>query len=75
MKRELKKLIHLREKIRELRSIERFLTDKIAATCDHSMTEPFDWEHDTGYGVQTKCTGTRCTICGAKKYYSVWSRS
>jgi len=62
MKRELKKLLHLREKIRELRSVERYLTDKIAATCDG------------GYGVQKMCTGTRCTICGAKKYYTEWGR-
>jgi hypothetical protein len=39
--------------------------------CDHSKDEPYFWEHDNGYGKQTKITGRRCSYCG---FIDFWSR-
>lgn len=35
----------------------------ITKTCRHIQTTEFHWEHDTGYGVQTKHVGLRCVFC------------
>lgn len=62
------KLLQIRE---ELRQTER-LADEIKAAiitegCLHPDPEPYQWEHDDGYGRQTMITGRRCRFCGAKK--------
>jgi hypothetical protein len=31
--------------------------------CDHSKTEDYKWEWDSGYGRQTKKVGKRCSYC------------
>jgi hypothetical protein len=38
--------------------------------CDHSKDEPYEWEHDNGYGTQTWVTGKRCSHCGFIDYWS-----
>ena len=38
--------------------------------CDHSKTEEFHWEHDNGYGRQSKMTGKRCVYCGWKDLWN-----
>ena len=43
-------------KIQELRT-------QIIKHCRHAQTTEFTWEHDTGYGVQTKHVGLRCVFC------------
>ncbi len=35
----------------------------------------YEWEHDNGYGVQSKVVGERCMICRSKKHWrgsSLW---
>ena len=44
---------------------------RLRPICDHSKTEPYTWEHDTGYGVQRDITGKRCSYCG---FIDLWSR-
>lgn len=43
----------------------------LAGTCDHSKTEQYMWEHDTGYGVQRMIEGKRCSYCGC---VDLWNR-
>jgi len=35
----------------------------ITKICRHAQTHEFKWEHDNGYGVQTKHVGLRCVFC------------
>jgi hypothetical protein len=39
------------------------LRKKVTLQCQHKRTEDFTWEHDDGYGRQTKCPGKRCLLC------------
>lgn len=32
--------------------------------CSHPLREPFEWEHDNGYGRQSMNDGERCLVCG-----------
>ena len=43
---------------------------QLTPICDHSQTEVYDWEHDNGYGRQTKMIGTRCIFCFKKDYWN-----
>ena len=43
-------------KIQELRT-------QIIKHCRHAQTTEFKWEHDNGYGVQSKHVGLRCVFC------------
>lgn len=45
------------------------LRAKLGQDCTHSKWTLYDWEHDNGYGVQTKCKGKRCLICGHEDPY------
>lgn len=44
------------EKIKKLRA-------EISKDCRHAQTEEFNWEHDDGYGRQSRHTGLRCVFC------------
>jgi hypothetical protein len=44
---------------------EEFRKQVIKEGCDHSINSPYKWEHDNGYGKQTKIDGFRCDVCGA----------
>lgn len=67
---------------RALRAIEKLREEQTAASqkiskirarfkegCTHSHIEPFEWEHDNGYGRQSQCVGHRCVLCHKKNYY------
>lgn len=45
------------------------LRAKVAKKCRHVQTVDFHYEHDDGYGRQTKCIGKRCVFCEKKNYY------
>lgn len=40
--------------------------------CDHSETEDYAWEWDSGYGRQHDRTGKRCVYCG---FIDLWCRN
>lgn len=45
-------------------------------TCTHSHTDDYEWEHDNGYGRQSRVTGERCVVCmmhRAWKGHGLWS--
>lgn len=44
---------------------------QLESICDHTLTEPYSWEHDNGYGRQTDICGNRCVYCRAE---DVWGR-
>jgi hypothetical protein len=50
--------------------IERIVTH-LRTSCDHSKQENYIWEHDNGYGRQTKIIGKECCYCGC---VDLWSR-
>jgi len=50
--------------------IENIIT-RLRPICDHSETEPYTWEHDSGYGVQRDINGKRCSYCG---FVDLWDR-
>lgn len=58
------------ERVRLVMEIENILA-QLRLICDHSKDEPYFWEHDNGYGKQTKITGRRCSYCG---FIDFWSR-
>ena len=65
----------LRRAGREFREYE----EKLAVNCNHpeQYVEPYQWEHDNGYGRQHMITGKVCTICRAKKLWEssdYWSK-
>ena len=39
--------------------------------CDHSKTEDYLWEWDSGYGRQSNMIGKQCVYCGWK---DLWNR-
>ena len=47
------------------------LRNKLREICDHSDTEPYEWEHDNGYGRQTMIIGKRCVHCW---FVDLWNR-
>jgi len=47
------------------------LTSQLRGRCDHSKTEPYRWEWDSGYGQQTSIVGKRCVYC---LFVDLWSR-
>jgi hypothetical protein len=59
-------------KIRLLDNEERALIKEIAPFCPHQDYTEFQWEHDNGYGTQTKRAAKRCTLCSAENKYGVW---
>lgn len=42
-----------------------FRKQVIKEGCDHSINSPYIWEHDNGYGKQTRVHGRRCDVCYA----------
>jgi hypothetical protein len=63
----------LKQKRREARLLAhdiQSLIERLRPICDHSETEPYVWEHDSGYGVQTDVTGKQCSYCGAVDFWS-----
>lgn len=52
------------------------LRKRISVGCKHppECIRRFSWEHDTGYGVQSKCYGDECSICLARNHYGSWSK-
>lgn len=47
------------------------LRQRLQGICDHSNTEPYVWEHDNGYGRQSKIEGKRCLDC---LFVDLWNR-
>lgn len=49
---------------------------KLAKHCTHpeEFVTDYPWEHDNGYGRQTKHVGKFCRICRAKNLYGRWSQ-
>ena len=50
----------------------------LAEGCDHYKTKEYTWEHDNGYGRQSKVVGIRCVHCGAEKSWNsqgYWTRN
>lgn len=39
------------------------LRETVSKNCRHAQTTPFRWEHDDGYGTQSKHEGLRCVFC------------
>jgi hypothetical protein len=48
------------------------IKESLQGICDHSLTEEYQWEHDNGYGRQTKMTSKRCVFCG---WVSLWNNN
>lgn len=43
--------------------------------CEHPVTRPYRWEHDSGYGSQKWIDSEQCTLCLKKRPWptmSVW---
>lgn len=40
------------------------LVKQLRGICDHPETEDYPWEHDNGYGRQTKMAAQQCVFCG-----------
>jgi hypothetical protein len=57
-------LKNVRERIAKLSSDEWLLKEALKGVCDHSETTTYTWEHDNGYGRQSKMKGKRCVFCG-----------
>lgn len=62
-----KHLLAVRKELRILHAYEQSIAEELKATCDHPLVEIFQWEHDTGYGRQSKVSGERCTLCGLER--------
>jgi hypothetical protein len=43
---------------------------RLEPICDHSKTEPYEWEHDNGYGVQHFILGKQCSYCGLIDFWN-----
>lgn len=67
------------------RAIERYtqkLEEALKAlgkSCSHPVTEEWEWEHDDGYGRQSKVMGKRCKVCDLcnpwnRDYPGAWVR-
>lgn len=58
-------LIHYQERLRHSLKKKR---EKLRGRCSHptNYRREYVWEHDNGYGVQTKCIGHQCDLCLAK---------
>jgi hypothetical protein len=59
-----KELTKKREKSSKLRDEIDGLVKQLQGVCDHSQTDAYQWEHDNGYGRQSKMSGKRCMYCG-----------
>lgn len=60
-----KALVRNRDKQRKLYAESCVLQAQLKGICDHSESEPYQWEHDNGYGRQSYVNGRRCAFCGA----------
>jgi|WetSurSiteA1Bulk_404760.scaffolds.fasta_scaffold00048_22 hypothetical protein len=75
-----KTLLDKETQIRNLYKHCREITDYLTSNdlCSHQLTKPFEWEHDSGYGRQTRMVGVQCCICKKVKYwnskYEIWSK-
>lgn len=56
------------EKIKKLR-------ERVSPVCSHKHVSEFQYEHDNGYGRQTKCIGHLCLFCLKKNYYPTLTNS
>lgn len=54
----------------------RDLKDSLKETCTHPLdfVIEIEWEHDNGYGTQTKHKAMRCTICNKDNRWGHWSQ-
>lgn len=68
-----KALLELRREIRILSRAESNLVADLQLECNHpdAHVEEYRWESDNGYGRQTQMTGRFCTLCRARKYYTL----
>lgn len=67
-----KKLERIWSKISKLTTEARVTQQALIAsgTCDHSQTRNYEWEHDNGYGRQSKHVGQQCRYCGFIDHYN-----
>jgi hypothetical protein len=69
---DLQKLLAEKEHLqRELFSEIHKIRRQLILVCDHSSTEDYKWEWDSGYGRQTQEVGKRCSYC---LYIDLWNR-
>jgi hypothetical protein len=68
-------LAHLREQARKAVARADAWEERIRPACTHPNPTTWTWEHDNGYGKQSKVEGQRCGLCGAIKHWassSLW---
>lgn len=68
---EQKKILSLEKQIGNRYRILYKLRDDIKSTCHHpkAYRQVYMWEHDDGYGRQTKVEGVSCPFCGKRCYW------
>lgn len=71
--KELQELLEIKwQRVRLLQTeIDRIVNLLRVTGCDHTGAESYKWEHDNGYGRQTKIEGKRCVYCG---FVDHWNR-
>lgn len=64
-KRKVEELTELSRKVEKMRR-------KLAERCEHpsEFVKDYSWEHDNGYGRQTKMTGKWCHLCYGKDLWN-----
>jgi hypothetical protein len=65
IKKELKALERLAKKAADANALYNQQRNRIAENCPHPIEyiKQYNWEHDSGYGVQTRMLGNECSIC------------
>lgn len=67
--RALRRALHLSDKAHKKWSTEIKRLRALLKNCTHSATSKFHYEHDNGYGVQSRHEGLSCDLCLARQYY------
>ncbi len=65
----------LTAKAQQLAARTAALRTAAALVCTHptAYRAEFTWEHDNGYGRQSRVTGERCNLCGQQKRWKSMS--
>lgn len=45
------------------------IREEIVKNCRHAETRNYPWEHDDGYGRQSRNVGEQCVFCNKINYY------
>lgn len=73
-----RELLDIRRELRVLNRYANALVEEIALTCTHPTPEPWEWEHDNGYGRQSMVQGEQCSWCRKRrrwKGHGEWSKA